>query len=79
MAKIDVKTQGIRGNGYTYNEKGLVTLFIDGNHDNHIIVDAFQYSGLKYCRREDSLINIYSEGKIIFTGNFKVLVEKLIK
>jgi len=84
MAKIDIKTQGVKGTEPKFQEnKGLVTIFNvdDGNeYCGYISSDSFHGFGNDYKRREHNLIEIFSKDKgEVFSGNFKELIEKLTK
>ncbi len=79
MSKIKVKTIGIRGHEPKIQEQGMATVFIDGDDSDHIAFDAFTGFGDSYKRREETLINVVSDGKIIYSGTFGVLVEIIKK
>ena len=75
---INIKTEGIRGNGFSKTEnKGSIGIIIDDTK-NRISIDAFSGSGESYKRRTKALINIVI-GENIFSGTIDELNEKLFK
>lgn len=67
---IKTDTQGIK---MTNNkEVGYININVDNKYTME--VDAFEGMGTSYCRREDSLVNIYSDKAIVFRGTFGKLV-----
>ncbi len=77
MSNLSLKTQGIRGGAPQYKEKvGSITTFLRHSEDR-IVIDDFSGSGNTYKKREQSLIEIYDNGKLLFTGTKQELFEIL--
>ena len=78
MKDLALKTQGIRGGTPKWTEKvGYVNVFYDGTARTSILIDNFVGYGDDYKRREEPIIDIQEEGKIVFSGTIKQLREKL--
>lgn len=79
MAKLSLKTVGIKGKTPKYIEKiGSVCVFADQNNtQSNIYIDAFRGSGQTYKEREENIIEVQEDGKIIFCGTFKELANRL--
>lgn len=69
MNNISLKTQGIRGGAATYKEKvGYVTTFLKHLEDR-IVIDDFEGFGNTYKQRELTNIEVYNNGKLLFSGD----------
>jgi hypothetical protein len=78
MANIQIKTTGVRGGIPKLETKGEVVLFIDNaKAGNYISVDAYMGRGEGYQQREDTLIEIRQDFKVLFSGTKKELLTKL--
>lgn len=77
--KLSVKTQNRRGGNPIWKENvGYGVIFIGGNQDTYISVDAFEGFGTSYKERDEPLIRI--QGKLneaLFIGTFTELETKL--
>jgi hypothetical protein len=79
MKYLTVKTQNKRGNKFIYKTNlGFVTTFLR-NSEDYICVDDFKGYGETYKQREMSLIEIFENGNLIFTGNKYELFKQLKK
>lgn len=81
-ANLNIYIQGIKGgNVKNHHNEGYCSLNIDtlnSMFDGYFIeVDAFKGQGKTYKRREQCDIRIYKCGKLIFSGTFLELCEKL--
>lgn len=78
MAKIEIKTTGIRGNAPKLEKKGQVVLLIDdAEAGNYIVADAYVGQGMGYQQRENTLIEVREDYKVLFSGTFAELLNKL--
>ena len=78
MANIEIKTTGVRGNAPKLEKKGQVVLFIDdAEAGSYIHADAYIGQGSSYREREKTLIEIREDYKILFSGTFAELIDKL--
>lgn len=77
-AKLSLKTQGIKcGTPQWKEELGYAACYLN-DKDRHVIaVDAFSGSGTNYKRREENLINIFNDNRMVFSGTIEELVSKL--
>ena len=77
MKNLAIKTQNTKGNEPQYKENlGLVTTFLRHSED-FIVVDDFQGAGEDYKQRELTEIQIYQNGKLLFSGDKYELFKKL--
>jgi hypothetical protein len=77
MNNLSLKTQGIRGGTPQYKEKvGSITAFLRHSEDR-IVIDDFTGSGNTYKKREQTLIEIYDNGQLLFAGTKQELFEIL--
>ena len=68
MANLSIKTQGVRGGEPKFQENiAASTLFL--HSEDRISVDVFEGQGNSYKRREREVIEIYENGKLLFSGN----------
>lgn len=81
MAKLSLKTQGVKGNSPKWTGKlGYTANFVGGEMTNNIIIiDAFEGIGKDYKERKECNIEIHSKGNVIFNGTFEELVNKISK
>jgi hypothetical protein len=78
MAKIEIKTTGIRGNAPKLETKGQVVLFLDNpSAGNYIAADAYMGQGAGYQQRKETLIEIRQDYNVLFSGTFSELLTKL--
>ena len=80
-SEITVRTEGIKGGKPSFENKGCVTIFAtdkgQSRSDLEIVADSFVGHGSEYRRREKTLINVFYERNIIFTGTIEEFVAKL--
>lgn len=77
MPKLSTKIQGVKGGNPQWKDKnGYVTTFL-GHSEDFISVDAYDGSGSSYKERETLLIEVYENGKLLFSGNKYELFEIL--
>lgn len=78
MAKIEIKTTGIKGNSPKLKTEGQVVLFIDdAAAGDYICADAYIGSGAGYVQRKETLVEIRENYKVLFSGTFAELLTKL--
>jgi hypothetical protein len=78
MAKLSLKTQGIRGKEPKWNDKmGRVDIYVENN--SWIIADAYEGQGNNYKERKDTNITIIEDGNILFAGRMEELKQQLLK
>jgi hypothetical protein len=81
-SELEAMTQGIRGGKNTYKRVGACSIMANDNgqrHELEINADSFTGYGNTYQQREQTLINIESNGIMIFTGTIEKLVDQLKK
>jgi hypothetical protein len=77
MAKVDIKTRGVRGGEFSaIKETAHVVVFVDGA--DYISVDSFEGQGNSYKKRNKSQIEIQI-GDAYFKGTAEELYEILKK
>lgn len=80
MANIEIKTTGVRGNPPKLEKKGQVVLFIDDAKDgSYIYADSYIGQGSSYKKRDKTLIEIREDYKVLFSGTFAELIDRLKK
>ncbi len=78
MANLEVKTTGIRGGQPRLKTEGQVVLFIDNPQAGcYIYANAYTGHGAGYQQRENTLIEIREDYKVLFSGTFAELCAKL--
>lgn len=69
MSNISLKTTGVRGTTPQYKEKiGRVVTFLKHDQD-YITIDDFEGFGDTYKQRELTNIEVYNNGKLLFSGD----------
>lgn len=77
MAKLSLKTQGVKGGSPKFIEKmGSVTTFLSHSEDR-IEIDAYEWFRNSYHERELLVIEVYENGKLLFSGSKYELFEIL--
>ena len=75
MADLKLKYQGIKGGEPIWkNRVGYISAFFN---NIKIIIDNYQGFGNSYKKREEPIIDIQEDGKMIFSGTIKELKDKL--
>ena len=78
MKTLALKTQGITGGTPKYTPKvGYVNVFYDGLSSTSILIDNYVGNGDSYKQRDEPIIDIKQDGKIIFSGTIEELKNKL--
>lgn len=78
MAKLELKTTGIRGGQPKLKTEGQVVLFIDNPKAGcYIYADSYIGQGAGYQQRENTLIEIREDYNVLFSGTFAELCNKL--
>lgn len=76
MNNIHLETQGIKG-GNTKTSKVGYALICLRHPADRIIVDDYEGAGERYKQREQQLIEIIENGKLLFSGTKQELFEIL--
>lgn len=76
MKSLSITTQGVKGGNTKTQGIGYVLACID-NHEQRISIDNFSGQGSTYKQREEPLIEIIENGKILSSGTFNELKDKL--
>lgn len=78
MAKIELKTVGVRGGSPKLKTEGSVTMFLDNPKAGcYIHADAYMGQGTAYQNREKTQIEIREDYEVLFSGSFDELCKKL--
>ena len=79
IAKLSIKTQGVKGGNPQYKERlGYASTFVD-NSENVIIVDGFDGVGENYQERVNSKITFQKGNRMIQFDSFDDLFNLLEK
>lgn len=81
MKNIYIETQGVKGGKTQTKEVGFVIACLRHEQDR-VTIDDFEGVGDTCKQRELQLIEVYKNGKLLFSGDkyelFNILEEKLI-
>jgi hypothetical protein len=77
MSNLSFSTTGVKGTPPKHTEKiGRIVNYLRHTEDR-IVVDDFEGQGNSYKKRELTLIEVYENGKLLFSGNKYELFEIL--
>jgi len=68
MENIHLETQGVKGGNTQTKKVGYLMACLRHGQDR-IIIDDFEGFGDTYKQRELQLIEVYKNGKLLFSGN----------